>query len=127
MIYLTFIGNHDQINTGQSYGAALRIFLDYKDAIEQVFFFVTPAKKKDSVDYREIAEQNQSVMLAEKPYLPVTLVDIELPNPIDFDLVYPVILNETQKLFEEQSILDAEKIINITSGTPTMTACWVLL
>ena len=65
-------------------------------------------------------------MLAENPGLYVTLIDINLQNPIDFDLVYPVMLNETQKLFEDQSLREAEKIINVTSGTPTMTACWVL-
>jgi len=127
MIYLTFIGNHDQITPGQSFGAALTIFLDYKDAIREVFLFVTPSKKKDGVDYRKIAEQNKSAMLAAKPGLQIILVDIDLPNPIDFDLVYPVMLDETQKLFEDLSLRDAEKIINITSGTPTMTACWVLL
>ena len=127
MLYLTFIGNHDQISPEQTFGAALKIFLDYKDVIRQVFLIVTPAKKNDVVNYREIAEQNKSVMLSEKPGLQIALVDIDLPNPIDFDLVYPVMLDATQKLFEKKFQRDAEKIINISSGTPTMTACWVLL
>lgn len=127
MIYLTFVGNHDQLTAGQSFGAALKIFLDYKDGIKQVFIFVTSARKSESFIYRDIAEQNKSNMLAENPGLHVTLIDINLQNPIDFDLVYPVMLDETQKLFEDQALRKAEKIINVTSGTPTMTACWVLL
>ncbi len=127
MLYLTFVGNHDQIIPGQSFGAALKIFLEYKNSIEQVFIFVTPTKKSNGVNYREIAKQNQSVMLAENPGLQITLLDIDLPNPVNFDLVYPVMLDATQRILEDNQLKSAEKIINITSGTPTMTTCWVLL
>jgi transcriptional regulator with AAA-type ATPase domain len=128
MIYLTFVGNHDALDKArEGYGAALTIFLQYKAAISDVYIFVTSSKGTDRVNYQEIAESSKAIMLAEKPHINVTLVAIDLPNPVDFDLVYPTLLHETQKLLEREEIKTQEKIINITSGTPTMTTCWVLL
>jgi len=51
MIYLSFIGNHDQITPGQSYGAALTIFLQYREQIDRVYFFITPSKKDQKINY----------------------------------------------------------------------------
>ena len=127
MIYLSFIGNHDQIIPGQSYGAALTIFLQYREQIDRVYLLVTPSKKDQKVNYAEIAASIKSVMDQEKPGITVDLVPFDLSNPVDYDLVYPKMLDETQKIFEDETIREAEKIINITSGTPTMTACWILL
>lgn len=128
MIYLTLVGNHDALDKSRDgYGAAITIFLQYKDAISDVYIFVTSSKGNDRVNYWEIAESNKTIMLSEKPGVNVTLVTIDLLNPIDFDLVYPILLHETQKLLELEKIRTTEKIINITSGTPTMTTCWVLL
>ncbi len=84
-------------------------------------------KGADRVNYQEIAESSKAIMLAEKPKVNVSLVTVDLPNPVDFDLVYPTLLHETQELLEREEIKAREKIINITSGTPTMTTCWVLL
>lgn len=128
MIYLTLVGNHDALdNSREGYGAALTIFLQYKKLISDVYIFVTSSKGTDRVNYKEIAENSKAIMLAEKPQINVKLVTIDLPNPVDFDLVYPNLLHETQKLLDREDIKAREKIINITSGTPTMTTCWVLL
>jgi len=127
VIYLTFIGNHDKIIPGRQLGAALAIFLQYKEQLDQVFIFVTPSKPEDSANYNEIAQNTKSVLEQEKPGIEVELIQLELQNPIDFDIVYPIMLHEIQKIFENEILKKTEKIINITSGTPTMTACWVLL
>lgn len=128
MIFLTFVGNHDLVEESrESYGAVLSIFLNYREKISDVYIFVTSSRRTDRVNYREIAESNKAIMLAEKPGVNATLVPIDLLNPVDFDLVYPILLHETQKLLEGEEIKAQEKIINITSGTPTMTTCWVLL
>jgi len=66
-------------------------------------------------------------MQHEKKDLPITVIEMDLENPVNFDLVYKVMLDETLKVIESDKIQDEEKIINITSGTPTMTTCWVLL
>jgi len=52
---------------------------------------------------------------------------MDLDNPVDFELVYKIMLDETQNVIEKDKLNNEEKIINITSGTPTMTTCWVLL
>lgn len=127
MTYLTFIGNHDKIVPGQPFGAAITIFLQYKEQLERVYIFVTPSKPGNGANYNEIAQKTKSVMDYEKPGIQVELIPLDLQNPIDYDLVYPVMLHETQKIFEDEGIKKADKIINITSGTPTMTGCWVLL
>lgn len=127
MIYLTFVGNHDKITSSHPFGAALTIFLQHKEQLENVYIFVTPSKPGSDINYTEIAQSNKSLMEQEKLDLKVELIQLDLQNPIDFDIVYPVMLHETQKILEDDSINKADKIINITSGTPTMTACWVLL
>jgi sigma54-dependent transcription regulator len=127
MLYLSFIGNHDQVVPGQPFGATLTIFIQYKEQLNHVFLFVTPSKTGSEVNYRQIAEQIRAIMLQEKPDVNVEVIDLLLDNPVYFDLVYPVMLDATQKILENEGFQKAKKIINITSGTPTMTACWVLL
>ena len=60
MIYFTFIGNHDQIEPGQPYGAALTIFLQYKAEVNRVYLFITPAKRQTAVNYEEIARKTKN-------------------------------------------------------------------
>ena len=128
MLYLTLVGNHDKLGNQQNGpGAVLTIFLEYKERIEDVYIFVTPSKNTDKINYQQIAEKNKTRMLAEKAGLNVELIPIDLSNPIDFDLVYPKLLREVQQVINRGENRNKEKIINITSGTPTMTTCWVLL
>lgn len=128
MVYFSFIGNHDRIEINdKGPGAVATIFLQYKDKIDQVFLFVTPAKREDNTDYRAIAEANARLIRAEKSTADVELVHLELANPVDFDLVYPRMLDALLEILDQYDLHQAEKIINITSGTPTMTTCWVLL
>ncbi|MCB0263257.1 MAG: sigma 54-interacting transcriptional regulator [Calditrichaeota bacterium] len=128
MIYLTFIGNHDRIDpAGESTGAVLTIFRQYREQITQVFMLVTPQKTQASVNYRQIADQIAGIMAAEKPDIQISVVQIPLNNPVDFDLVYPTLLHEIQSILEGRNLFTFPKLINITSGTPTMTTCWVLL
>jgi|GEM_PF-1517574 len=126
MKYFTFVGNHDKIAAPQiNSGPLFTIFLQNSEQINQVFILVTPSR--GSVDYTSIAQQNKKRIQAEKPDIKVEIVELKLENPVDFDLVYPTMLHETQKIIEQFKLQDAKKIINITSGTPTMTTCWVLL
>lgn len=126
MIYLTFVGTHDQPEFyTNGFGSALTIFFRYKDEIDQVFILVTPATEK--VDFPDIASKIKQIMELENSKVKIELIDVDLPNPIDYNLVYQVMFDETQKLMKNKKIREDEKIINITSGSPTMTACWVLL
>ena len=111
MIYLTFIGNNDKITTAQPFGAALTIFLQYKDQLEQAYLFITPSKTGSDIYYSEIAKKTKTVMEQEKPNIRVQLVQIDLQNPIDFDIVYPVMLSETQKIMEDEQINKDIKLV----------------
>ncbi len=125
MIYFSFIGNHDKISSSNEYGAFYNIFINYKNDISKIFVFTTP--KTDRADYTEIANENIKIIKSIKKEIEITPVQIDLANPVDFDLVYPKMLDALLNIIEENNIKDDEKIINITSGTPTMSACWVLL
>jgi len=126
MKYFTLIGNHDAIEPNrEGFGAALTIFFNYKEEIDGVYIFTSP--DKSHFPYKQMAEKIIRRMMQEKKDLPVSIIEMDLENPVNFDLVYKVMLDETQKVIEENNIHNDEKIINITSGTPTMTTCWVLL
>lgn len=125
MIYLTLIGNHDAITPEKSGGAALTIFRAYQEKIIKVYLFAT--KDTENFKYHDTSHKTKRIMESEKKGVKVEVVDIELTNPIDFDLVYQVLYDESQKIIRADNLEDHKKIINITSGTPTMTACWILL
>jgi len=125
MIYFTFIGNHDAISETSSFGAVTNIFLQYKEEISKVFLFVTP--KTPFADYPKIAKDNVRLIKLAKDSVQVEIINVILPNPVDYDIVYPIMLNEVSNIIEKHSLNDEQKLINITSGTPTMTACWILL
>ena len=126
MKYFTIIGNHDAIDSShEGFGAALTIFFNYKDEIDGVYIFTSP--DKPHFPYKETAEKTMRRMKQEQRDLSVSIIEMDIDNPVNFDLVYKVMLDESHKAMEENNIQDDEKIINITSGTPTMSTCWVLL
>jgi len=126
MIYFSFIGNHDRINPdSKEYGAVINIFKEYHNKIKKVFFFITPSNS--NIDYLSIAKRNIEVLNLINPNIQVIPIQIDIINPIDYDIVYPVMLDKITTIIKDYKIDDNKKIINITSGTPTMTACWVLL
>tara|TARA_B100000315_G_C14543175_1_gene571937 strand:+ start:173 stop:1699 length:1527 start_codon:yes stop_codon:yes gene_type:complete len=126
MKYFTIIGNHDAIDATQpGIGAALTIFFNYMADIDGVYIFTSP--DKPHFLYKQTAEKIMRRMQAEKKGLPVSIIEMDIESPVDFDLVYKTMLDETQTVIEKDNIKDKPKIINITSGTPTMTTCWVLL
>ncbi len=125
MIYFSFIGNHDQISSNKEYGAFCNIFDNYKDKVEKVFLLITP--KTNAADYNEIALSNIKIIKELNNKAEIEPVQLQLLNPVDFDIVYPVLLDTILKIIENNKLQESDKIINITSGTPTMTACWILL
>jgi transcriptional regulator with AAA-type ATPase domain len=126
MIYFTFIGSHDKIAAEKPFGAALTIFFRYKAEIDKVYIFTTTVETA-SVQYSAIANQTKDIIRKERSDIEVFIVNLAIDNPIDYEIVYPVMLHEIENILEKEGNKAAEKIINITSGTPTMTACWLLL
>ncbi len=128
MVYFSFIGNHDTLAPRpEGLGAAANIFLRYKEEIDQVFLFINQTHHDSGADYLDIARQNSRFMTAEKPEAEIEVVTLRAANPVDFDLVYPAMLDQVLEILDQHHLQDAAKVVNITSGTPTMTTCWVLL
>lgn len=125
MIYLTFVGNHDEIKSTDHYGAVFNIFKEYKEEISKVFIFVSPSTPY--ADYQKIASQNKQLILSLRPSVEVNIVKIDFINPIDYDIVFPKLLDSVTSIIEKNKFEVEEKLINITSGTPTMSTCWILL
>jgi transcriptional regulator with GAF, ATPase, and Fis domain len=126
MKLLTFVGTHDDISQDTTgIGAVLTIYHEHKDAIDDVYILVTPSSEK--ADFPVIAQKIKRSIESESSPVNVHLIDANIIDPVDYDLVYQIIFDVTQKLLKEDGFAKAEKIINITSGTPTMTACWILL
>ena len=120
MIYLSFIGNHDNISPDSPLGgAAYTIFRENMDGISKVYLLST------GDIYKEIAEKNKRMMLADNKKLEISIIDVELVSPIDFDSIYQEMYSATRKVIKDYP--KDEIIVNITSGTPPMTSCWVLL
>jgi DNA-binding NtrC family response regulator len=126
MIYISFVGNHDRWNAEQEISGAMRtIFARYKSEITHVFLLhsgVTP-----HFNYQESAEKTVQWMQRFQPRVSVELKKLDIESPIDYDLIYHLMYEQVMQILSDPSMRDLQKIINITSGTPTMTACWVLL
>ena len=121
MIYLTFVGNHDKLNL-EGTGPALTIFYQYSAEIKSVFIFQTP--KNEFEDYPSIAEKIKRQIESFKPDVSVTIISVDIIDPTDYLHVYTTLHLNIQKI---ENIENDESLINLTSGTPTMTVCWVLL
>ncbi len=124
MIYFSFIGNNDQISPENPQGGAcLSTFRYYVEDITEIYLFITPNK---DIDYLKVGKATVRMMKDLKTEVSVNLISIEnLSNPVDYDLVYPVILDNCKKIVD--TISQGEYLINISSGTPTMATCWILL
>lgn len=126
MNYFSFIGNHDAINSeSNEFGAFVNIFKEYQKDIKKVFLFVTTPTK--TIDYFKIANDNIKIINEVRRDVEVEIIEFKVQNPVDYDIVYPNLLDKVLEVVQKNKIKKEKSIINITSGTPTMTACWVLL
>ena len=125
MVYLSFVGNHDQLSPTGEYGAFSNVCLEYELEIDRAFVFIT--NTNGEANYNEIAEENIKLLKNKTKGIEFYKIKIELLNPIDYDVVYPKMLDSLLKIIELHSLVDEKKLINITSGTPTMASCWILL
>ena len=120
MIYLTFIGTHDNISPDSIHGGAVcTIFRENMEKISKIYLLST------GKDFREIAEKNKRLISADKKEVEISIIDVEIVSPIDYDSIFQVMHYEIINIISNNS--KDEYIINITSGTPAMTACWILL
>ena len=134
MIYFSFIGTHDQIinKKENEYGAALTIFNGFATEIKRVFLFIGNNSRPDIdpsaiVNHKGIAKDIEAFISIRHPNIDVNQIELEIDNPIDYNIIYGSMYDKTREIMTEYNILNEKKIINITSGTPTMATCWILL
>jgi hypothetical protein len=117
-ILLTFVGNNDPFSLhGDHFGPILSIIKKRKfDYIYLLF---------NSNKYWNRLNDTQAECLKIQPNLKIEFRMIDVMNPIDYNLVYPSMANVVQKIKQKHE--NGLFYISLTSGTPTMHSCWVLL
>jgi len=119
-ILITAIGDRDPYIEGDGKGPILTAVDELKPNEVYLVYTAPPAKSHKE----EEAFKTRDVLLSEykvKSYLRQVL----LPDPTDYDAV----LNEFRRVSEEirELPLGKEIAVSVSSGTPTMQACWLLL
>ena len=122
MIYLTFVGNNDRPNPEGS-GPALTVYFQYSDKITDIYILQTP--KNEGGDYPAFATFTSRQITSFNPEVKVNILPVDIIDPTDYKHVYSSMLHEIQKIQEKNKT--SSTIINLSSGTPTMTVCWVLI
>jgi len=64
--------------------------------------------------------------LKERSSLPIDLVDINLPSPIDFAAIYVAAKQQVEKVFREEKGR-VKPTFHLSPGTPAMQAVWIML
>ena len=115
-IFLSFIGENDCYPFERK-GAILSILTKLK--FDKVYLlynkesYLKPAS--DIFRYCEEHFPNTTVLYKEAPSV----------NPTDYNTVYPAMYKAVKEIIKENQ--KAEYTISLTSGTPTMHACWIFL
>ena len=117
-ILITFIGNHDPYADGkEKLGPILSIL--QKRKFDKLFLLFNNDRYWDSlIKTQEYCNQHY-------PEMKVEYRQAESLSPIDYNLVYPAMYQVVQKIKRDNS--KAKFTISVTSGTPTMHACWLFL
>ena len=117
-ILITFIGNHDPFADGKSkLGPILSILQNRK--FDKLFLLFNNNR------YWDALIQTQEYCNRHYPDMKVEYRQAESLSPIDYNLVYPAMYQVVQKIKNDNP--EARFTISVTSGTPTMHACWLFL
>ena len=120
MIYFSIIGTHDTLLDSRdphtTSGAALTIFMKYKEEIDTVYLFTTKTGDGNEQTYKNTADKIEKVFKSESSKIKLTQIELDFtPSPIDYDIVYHEMLNKISMIMDGNSVVrDADKIINIT-------------
>ncbi|MFW5803734.1 MAG: RNA repair transcriptional activator RtcR family protein [bacterium] len=115
-ILLTFVGNND-CHGPEKPGAILSILEEKQFDIVYLLYnnekYLKPAS--DILQYCKNKYPNTEIHYFETP----------IENPTDYNTVYPAMYQAVKNILSENQ--KAKYTISITSGTPTMHACWIFL
>lgn len=115
---VSFIGNHDPYaDEKKRLGPILSILKSRKfDALFLLF---------NSDKYWDKVFETQAFCNKHFPMMKVEMRLAESINPIDYNLVYPSMYKVISRIVKDNP--KTKFTISITSGTPTMHSCWILL
>jgi len=117
-ILISFIGNHDPYADGkEKLGLILSILK--KRRFDKLFLLF------NSDQYWDALIQTQKYCDQHYPEMKVEYRQAKSLSPIDYNLVYPAMYQVVQKIKKDNP--KADFTISVTSGTPTMHACWLFL
>jgi len=115
-ILLTFIGNND-CYPNEKPGAILSVLR--QRAFDKVYLFYNRER------YLKPASEIQRHCKTHFPKLKVDFQEARAENPTDYNTVYPAMYKAVRDILKKNT--RAEYSILLTSGSPTMHACWIFL
>jgi len=120
-VLLSFIGFHDpygrSVVDGQRQAGPILTALAERE-FDAVVLFATPGSD-------ERTEATHSAVREHHPKCPVTLMQLAIEDPTDYSSIFHELrqsLSAVQKKFP-----DSELCVSVSSGTPHMHACWIML
>ena len=117
-ILISFIGNHDPFADGEEKPGPILSILAKRKYDKLLLLF-------NNDRYWNSLTNTQLYCNQHYPQMKVEYRLTESINPIDYNLVYPAMYQVVTKVVKANP--DANFTISITSGTPTMHSCWILL
>jgi len=120
-ILLTFTGFQDPYSLGligedEQPGPILSLLTT--NTFDKIILFSTPRTDKNTLATRDVVS-------SEFPDIEIEIRELLLDDPIDYFGILKGLRSHIQELYE--NITDTNFYISVTSGTPQMHACWVLL
>ena len=118
-ILISFIGNNDCLLREGKEGAIISILKERNFDILYLLYN----------DNRYLQYASDILIYCKKhfPNLTVRYLEAEAFNPIDYNIVYPSMVAAVNNILNEEGTKDVEYTISLTSGTPTMHSCWILI
>ncbi len=118
-ILITFIGNNDCLLREGKEGAIISILKQRPYDLLYILY--------NDTRYLQYASDILLYCRKKFPNLTVRYQEAESLNPIDYNVVYPSMVSAIKSILKEEDTKDAEYTISLTSGTPTMHSCWILI
>ena len=120
-LLLTFTGFQDPYSLGlvgedEQPGPILSLLRT--KSFDKIILFSTPRTEKNTLATKD-------VILSELPDIEIEIRDFPLNDPIDYFAILKGLRTHIREICENTA--DANYYISVTSGTPQMHACWVLL
>jgi hypothetical protein len=113
MIYFTIIGTRDSFvdikDPFKTCGAALTIFMNYREDIDTVYLFTTKTGVERDQLYKEAADITEKLMKRQNKKLKFSQVELDfVPSPIDYMTVFHEMMAKIKTIMEEDNVLNIE-------------------